>query len=201
MSQYYDLKDKILRVENTLAEKMAPYAHLVNKLKQIPGIDEILAMGIISEATADMSRFEDERKFAAWAGVAAGNNESAGKKKSKRRKGNPHLARILIQVAQNAKAKRGSFYRAKYNKLRFKLGSANKAKVAIANRIARAIYKIIAGDDYKEIGYARACENEDKIRMLVNQLKALGVSIKHEGHQKIVSHKKIKIDDTGVQIA
>lgn len=107
----------------------------------------------------------------------------------------------MIQIAQNAKLKRGSFYRAKYNKLRFKLGSANKAKVAIANRIARAIYKILAGDKYKEIGYARACEHEDKIRILINQLKALGVNIRHEGHQKIVSHKKVKIDDTGVQIA
>ena len=31
--------------------------------------------------TNDVSNFADERKFAAWAGVAAGNNESAGKKK------------------------------------------------------------------------------------------------------------------------
>jgi hypothetical protein len=28
-----------------------------------------------------MSSFKDERSFAAWAGVASGNNESAGKKK------------------------------------------------------------------------------------------------------------------------
>jgi len=28
-----------------------------------------------------MSHFSDERKFAAWAGVASDNNESAGKKK------------------------------------------------------------------------------------------------------------------------
>jgi transposase len=38
-------------------------------------------MGILSETTADMSHFKDERSFAAWAGVAAGNHESAGKKK------------------------------------------------------------------------------------------------------------------------
>jgi transposase len=44
-------------------------------------IDKTLAMGIIAEATTDMSKFADERKFAAWAGVASGNNESAGKKK------------------------------------------------------------------------------------------------------------------------
>lgn len=42
-----------------------------------------LAVGIIAEATNDVANFADERKFAAWAGVAAGNNESAGKKKIK----------------------------------------------------------------------------------------------------------------------
>lgn len=96
--------------------------------------------------------------------------------------------------------KRGSFYRNKYNKLKFKLGSANKAKVAIANRIARTVYKIIAGDTYKDLGYCRAMEHEDKIKVLINQLKALGVNIRHEGHQKIVSVKQLKVDTTGVTL-
>lgn len=81
------------------------------------------------------------------------------------------------------------------------MGSANKAKVAIANRMARAIFKILGGAEFKDIGYRRANENEDKIKILVQQLKALGVSIRHEGHEKIVSAKKLKIDDTGVHIA
>jgi transposase len=51
------------------------------RIDESVGIDEILAIGILAEATDDMGNFADERKFAAWAGVAAGNNESAGKKK------------------------------------------------------------------------------------------------------------------------
>lgn len=66
--------------------------------------------------------------------------------------------------------------------------------------MARAIYKILAGDRYKELGYGRAKEHEDKIEILINQLKALGVNIRYEGHEKIVSVKKIKIDSTGVQL-
>jgi hypothetical protein len=120
------------------------------------------------------------------------------KKRSKCRKGNPHLRRLLIQAAHGAKLKRGSFYRNKFNKLKFKLGSANKAKVAIANRLARAIYKVLGGQSFKDLGYCRAVEHEDKIRILVNQLKALGVDIRHEGHQKVVSVKKLKVDATGV---
>jgi transposase len=81
MTQYGDIQARITEVDGELAEKMKPYAHLIEELKKIPGIDQVLAMGIIAEATADMSKFADERKFAAWAGVASGNNESAGKKK------------------------------------------------------------------------------------------------------------------------
>ena len=84
MDQYNHLEAKILGVENELAEKARPYAHLIEKLDEIPGIDKILAMGILAEATNQMQNFEDERKFAAWAGVAAGNNESAGKKKDQK---------------------------------------------------------------------------------------------------------------------
>jgi transposase len=105
---------------------------------------------------------------------------------------------ILIQIAQNAKLKRGSFYRSKYNKLRYRLGSANKAKVAIANRIARAIYKILAGDRYKEIGYQRGDPHEQKVRALVGQLKALGVHVMHHNHQMVVSQSRLTVDDTGV---
>jgi transposase len=81
MKQYRELKARIEDVEKELWKKVQPYAHLVKALDEIPGIDAILAMGIIAEASADMSSFKDERTFAAWAGVASGNNESAGKKK------------------------------------------------------------------------------------------------------------------------
>jgi len=95
--------------------------------------------------------------------------------------------------------KRGSFYRAKYNKLVYRLGSANKAKVAIANRMARAIYKVLGGATFKDIGYMRGDPNEVQIRRLVAQLKNLGVDIKHHNHQMIVeSKKKVSVDKTGI---
>ena len=81
MTQYRDLKARILEVENQMMENAKPYAHLIEKLDAIPGIDKVLALGIIAEATADMSSFKNHRSFAAWCGVASGNNESAGKKK------------------------------------------------------------------------------------------------------------------------
>jgi transposase len=81
MEQFYFLRERINATEQELFARIQPYKHLVEKLDEIPGIDVILAMGIISEASTQMDAFKDERSFAAWAGVAAGNNESAGKKK------------------------------------------------------------------------------------------------------------------------
>lgn len=81
MDQYRFIETQIAEIESELAEKAKPYVHLIEKLDEIPGIDKVLATALLAEATNDMSNFKDERKFAAWAGVASGNNESAGKKK------------------------------------------------------------------------------------------------------------------------
>jgi transposase len=81
MTQYRDIRSRIKSAEKELYKRVEPYKELVAKLDEIPGIDEIIAIGIIAEASTDMSSFKDERSFAAWTGVASGNNESAGKKK------------------------------------------------------------------------------------------------------------------------
>lgn len=82
MEQYWHLQEQMKEVDRELRQKAEPYRHLIEKLDEIPGIDEVLAIGILAEATDDTAtHFADERVFAAWAGVAAGNNESAGKKK------------------------------------------------------------------------------------------------------------------------
>lgn len=81
MYQFDSLTERIRVVDNQIVQKVHPYAELVEELKKIPGISDILATGILAEASNDMKNFADERKFAAWAGVASGNNESAGKKK------------------------------------------------------------------------------------------------------------------------
>ena len=119
------------------------------------------------------------------------------KKRSKCRHGNPHLRKLLIQAANGAKQKKGSFYRSKYRKLQSRMG-ANKAKVAIANRLARAIYKVLGGQSYKDLGYMRGDPVEKQIEVLVRKLKSLGVDIKHERHQMIVSREKLTVDETGI---
>jgi hypothetical protein len=49
---------------------------------------------------------------------------------------------------------------------------SQQAKDAVANRIARAVYKVLAGDKHKELGYQGDIDHEVKIRTLINQSSA-----------------------------
>ena len=82
--------------------------------------------------------------------------------------------------------------------MKFRLGSANKAKVAIANRIARVVYKILLGNQYKEIGYARAMDDKREIDRLISRLQILGVEIRRETNEKIVAVKKATVTTNGI---
>lgn len=195
MEQYDHLNEHIRAIEDELDQLCEPDSELIEELANIPGVDKTLAQGIVGEATNDMTHFKDERKFAAWAGVAAGNNESGGKKRARVRRGNPHLRRLLVQAAHGAIKKKSSFYRNKYYKLRFRLGSAGKAKMAIANRVARSVFKVLAGEVYREIGYMRAESDIKKINTLVAKLRLLGADVKVESHQYVVKKTTVVSED------
>ena len=75
----------------------------MTQLDTIPGVARQTAEVIVSEIGIDMSRFPTADHLAAWAGVAPGNNESAGKRRSgKTRPGNKALRAALNQAAQGA---------------------------------------------------------------------------------------------------
>ena len=70
--------------------------------------------------------------------------------------------------------------------------------MAIANRLARTIYKVLGGANYKDLGYMRGDPLEKQVESLVRKLRSLGVDIKHENHQMIVSTRKVTVDQTGI---
>ncbi len=81
LTQYLYLSQLRDNIEKEIDIKMTPYNELVKRLDGIPGVDKISAEEIIAEATTKMGNFKSGKHFAAWAGVAPGNHESAGKKK------------------------------------------------------------------------------------------------------------------------
>src|SRR4030042_765984 len=83
---------------------------------RLPGIDQRVAEGVLSEMGKDMSCFPTDGHAASWAGLCPGNNESAGKRKSgKTRKGDRWLRRYLIEAAWAASRKKGSYLSALYH--------------------------------------------------------------------------------------
>src|SRR3954454_2978732 len=85
-----------------------PYQAQRRLLRQIPGVDDRIAVAIIAEIGIDMTVFGNAKRLAAWAGVCPGNHESAGKKKSTATlKGNIHLK--TVQAAVCAARTKGSY--------------------------------------------------------------------------------------------
>jgi transposase len=74
---------KILEIDAKINALFTPHEDIITRLCEIPGISRTAATQILSETSNDLSSFKDDRHFAAWAGVAPGNNESAKKNENR----------------------------------------------------------------------------------------------------------------------
>ena len=171
------LEKQIRSLDKRIARLMKPYKDLLRKIEDMPGIRETASAAIIAEAGVTLEAFPNAGAFASWIGVCPGNNESAGKRRSGRTavKRN-HLRTILIEAAWAAVKKKGSYYKDKYYRLRSRLGP-KKAIVAIAHRIAKAIYHIIKyGREFTDLGETYLVEqNKDsRLRYIKKQAQLLG---------------------------
>jgi transposase len=122
-------------------------------LMQIPGVDRLTAAVILAEIGTDMDAFATARRLAAWAGVAPGNSESAGKPKGAgTRKGNIFLKSALFAAAAAAVKTKESYYRDKYNRLRARRGPV-RALIAIAHKLLVAAFHMLAtGEGFRDLG-------------------------------------------------
>ena len=100
VSQIDSLEETIARFNQEIEEYCRPFEEVVVLLDTIPGVARVIAENIVAEISTDMSRFPTANHLAFWAGVAPGNNESAGMKYSgKAKKGSKLLGVTLTQVA------------------------------------------------------------------------------------------------------
>ncbi len=155
-------------------------AQAVELLDTIPGIDRWQAEVILAEIGLDMSRFESAACLAAWAGLAPGNNESAGKRRSgKTRPGSPTLRRTLTLVAHAAARSKSSYLAAQYHRLAARRG-AKRAIVAVAHSILVIIYHLLTRHEpYRELGgnYFDERKRESVADRLVHRLENLGYQV------------------------
>jgi len=156
------------------------YAQAVDLLDTIPGIDRQLAEVMAAEMGIDMSRFSSEHHLASWAGVAPGNNESAGKRRSgKTPPGNAALRKGLVQAAHGAKRKKGTYLAAQYHRLAARRGK-KRAIVAVAHSIVVIAYHVLSRrEPYRELGgnYFDERKREAVVNRLVRRLEKLGYQV------------------------
>lgn len=180
MDQMNRLECTIAQVELKIGQKVEPYAEILARLDQIPGIDLRCAIDILAETGTDMSPWATHRQIAAMAGLCPGNYISAGKRlKNRSRQGNPYLKSILVQAASSAINTNGSYFQSKFRRLKQRRGH-KRALVAIAHAMLVTIYYMIKkGEPYRELGanFVTDYENGRKKDDLVKQLQKLGYSV------------------------
>lgn len=180
MRQLDRIECTIAEVELRLADKAKPLDEAIARLDQIPGIDRTVALDILAETGIDMSPWKTHRQFAAMAGVCPANYISAGKRlKNRSRRGNPYLKSILVQAACAAINKNGSYYQAKFARLKQRRGH-KRALLAIAHSMLVTIYHMLKdGTDYRELGASHVASDEilRKKTSLIRQLEQLGCTV------------------------
>ncbi len=180
------LNQTIETVRKIIDVLVKPYESYINFLCTIPGIDRKSAITIIAEIGTDMSHFPSHHRLAAWAGLAPGCNESAGKKKSvKISRAGVYLKPALVEVAHCAVTdKKCTYYANKYNILAKRRGK-KRAIIAIARKILVAIYHMLStGETFNPSDLSKVeTSDNDKIKYTKNnflqstkQLFSLGLS-------------------------
>jgi transposase len=147
------LDEAIERISQEVSCRIVPFSKTVEVMDLVPGINQRVAEGIVSEIGVEMNCFPTDGHAASWAGLCPGNNESAGKRKSgKTRKGDRWLRRYLIEAAWAASRKKGSYLSALYHRLVVRRGK-KKAIVAVAHRLLVIIYHMLKDQgSYRELG-------------------------------------------------
>jgi len=150
-------------------------------LQTIPGVKEKAATAIIAEIGTNMDQFPTEDHLCSWAGIAPGNNESAGKKKSgKITKGSKALKNILVQSAWAASKTKDTYLSSKYKSLVGRRGK-KRALIAVAHKILQIAYFIIKDKQpYKELGgnYLELRKEQTIVKGLKKRFEKLGYKVK-----------------------
>ena len=173
------LERQIAELDEQIRQATEPFAAQLAQLQSLPGVQAITARDIVAEIGTDMSRFGSATRLASWAGIAPGNNESAGKRrKGRTRKGNRYLRRVLVQCAWAAR-KTPTFLGRTFRRLESRLGR-KKAAVAVAHKILVIAYHLLVnGTRYDESRYSRqdVRKVEREKKRAIEALESLGYNV------------------------
>jgi transposase len=180
LRQLGEVERDLEALDARIEAQLEPFRIQHGLLLQIPGVDRVTAAAILAEIGIDMGVFATSRRLAAWAGVAPGNCESAGKPKGAAvRRGNVFLKSALFAAASAAVRTKGSYYRDKYNRLRARRGPV-RALMAIAHKLLIAAFHLLTtGEPFRDLGesYLDQITRKRSTTRLVQRLRNLGYEV------------------------
>jgi transposase len=180
MNQIDSMDKSVTILDEEIKARCAAFTETVEKLDAVTGVGTSTAQLIVSEVGTDVSAFPTDGHLCAWAGVAPGNNESAGKRLSGRtRKGNHSLRTGLVQAAHAAARSKDTYLSALYRRIAARRGK-KRAIIAVAHAILKIIYHMLKhGTDYKELGhdYFDKLNPKRTANRLIRRLEEMGYSV------------------------
>lgn len=182
LSRIDQVSADIATVQDRIEVQIAPFAPVVARLDEIPGVGVTAAQVIIAEIGLDMSRFPTPAHLVSWARFAPGVSESAGRKKgnSGTGHGNRYLARVLGEAAVGA-SRTHTFLGERYRRIARRRGS-KRAIVAVGRSILTIIWQLLSdqnarfvdlGSDY----YHSRVNLNRKMRNHIRELQNLGYRV------------------------
>jgi transposase len=170
--------------------RLALYLVIGVDLTRIEGIDEIIALTLVSELGSDFSKWPTVKHFSSWLGLCPIFKASGGKvKSSKTRRGKgraAHALRLAAWSLMRSKSYLGAYLRRQRSRL-----GAPKAITATAHKLGRIIYHVMKfGEGYVQADEAKYAEEmkERQERQFLRRARELGYEVtKIEAVQEVVA--------------
>lgn len=179
--------EQVAEVTEMIAARLHQDRELLDRLDQIPGVNQRVAQVIAAEVGTNVGRFPTDRHLMSWAGVCPGNNQSGGRRRRSRIKaGNRSLRSALIEAANAAAKKKNCYLQVMYRRLASRRGK-KRALVAVARTILQSAYFMIKdGVAYQDLGadYFDRRDPEGLARYLVRRIEKLGFAVALQGLPK-----------------
>jgi transposase len=172
-----DLSADIAALDARIEELIAPFAHAVERLDEIPGIGRRSAQEIIAEIGTDMSVFPTAGHLVSWAKFAPIDKNSAGRTKGGGTgKGNPWLAATLGEAVAGL-SRTNTFLGERYRRLARRRGKS-RTIVALGNSVLTIVWHLLSDPDqhFLDLGpdyYDSKINKRRRERDLVRQLEHL----------------------------
>jgi len=168
------LSGDIAALDRVIAHHCQPYADVVQRLDEIPGIGTRSAEELIAEIGLDMTVFPTAAHLVSWAKFAPIDRQSAGTRKGgSTGKGNPWLAATLGEVVVGL-SRTNTFLGDRYRRLARRRGK-KRALVAVGNSVLTILWHLLSepesrfhdlGADYHQSQINTRRRQRDLIRQL-----------------------------------